>query len=86
MKECEVKCHTGWSVTDDKWIHYSHSRQRATHGTISVTHQSEKSLRGSRVGMEQSDLLSVQMESKLISFHQHNSDNCRPGQIKSFQA
>lgn len=61
--------------------------QQTESNTISVTHQSEKSLRGSRVGMEQSDLLSVQMESKLISVHQHNSDsNCRTDQIKSFQA
>lgn len=65
--ECEVICHTGWSVSHDKWIHYNHSRHRATHWTISVTHQREKSLHGSRVGMEQSDLLSVQMAYKLCS-------------------
>lgn len=65
--ECEVKCHTGWSVRVEKWIHYSHSRQQAARRTISVTHQSEKPLHGSRVGMEQSDLLSVQMACQLIS-------------------
>lgn len=66
-RQCELKCHTGWSVSDDKWIHYCHSRQRATHWTISVTDQSEEPHRGFRVEMEQSDLLSVKMASKLIS-------------------
>lgn len=42
-KLCQLKCHTIWSGSNNKWTDHS-SRQIATHRTLSVTNKDEKSI------------------------------------------